>query len=150
MIRRPPRSTLFPYTTLFRSFFETWEVVAHREMRPALDDRPSGPGDLIRKRHHACRSRNGGRVELAAQEMDTNLPCIDPSQLPGEVVIVRVVVQVAREDPRAALTVDPAGFAPIRFRGSRRSKLVHGSTKECTVNAGIGVRIDDTPFTDRT
>src|SRR5256885_6350513 len=23
MIRRPPRSTLFPYTTLFRSFFET-------------------------------------------------------------------------------------------------------------------------------
>src|SRR3712207_7360336 len=24
MIRRPPRSTLFPYTTLFRSFFAGW------------------------------------------------------------------------------------------------------------------------------
>src|SRR5260370_21358169 len=24
MIRRPPRSTLFPYTTLFRSIFEKW------------------------------------------------------------------------------------------------------------------------------
>src|SRR5689334_24194450 len=24
MIRRPPRSTLFPYTTLFRSFVRTW------------------------------------------------------------------------------------------------------------------------------
>src|SRR2546426_3047320 len=24
MIRRPPRSTLFPYTTLFRSFFSTY------------------------------------------------------------------------------------------------------------------------------
>src|SRR5437867_8456071 len=24
MIRRPPRSTLFPYTTLFRSFPSTW------------------------------------------------------------------------------------------------------------------------------
>src|SRR2546426_2688608 len=24
MIRRPPRSTLFPYTTLFRSGFPTW------------------------------------------------------------------------------------------------------------------------------
>src|SRR5258708_25017242 len=24
MIRRPPRSTLFPYTTLFRSAFEAW------------------------------------------------------------------------------------------------------------------------------
>src|SRR3712207_8456944 len=26
MIRRPPRSTLFPYTTLFRSFFENIEA----------------------------------------------------------------------------------------------------------------------------
>src|SRR2546426_2531407 len=25
MIRRPPRSTLFPYTTLFRSILEEWE-----------------------------------------------------------------------------------------------------------------------------
>ena len=25
MIRRPPRSTLFPYTTLFRSFSSVWE-----------------------------------------------------------------------------------------------------------------------------
>src|SRR2546422_8295055 len=24
MIRRPPRSTLFPYTTLFRSLLQTW------------------------------------------------------------------------------------------------------------------------------
>src|SRR3712207_7798312 len=27
MIRRPPRSTLFPYTTLFRSFFDAGLVV---------------------------------------------------------------------------------------------------------------------------
>src|SRR2546422_2332547 len=27
MIRRPPRSTLFPYTTLFRSFLETFNTV---------------------------------------------------------------------------------------------------------------------------
>src|SRR2546426_5759870 len=26
MIRRPPRSTLFPYTTLFRSFFRRWII----------------------------------------------------------------------------------------------------------------------------
>src|SRR3712207_7111225 len=42
MIRRPPRSTLFPYTTLFRSDAETSSIpgghaVAHRheESRPA-------------------------------------------------------------------------------------------------------------------
>src|SRR3712207_8215928 len=41
MIRRPPRSTLFPYTTLFRSAFgetdlaDEWEVaVALREVDP--------------------------------------------------------------------------------------------------------------------
>src|SRR3989454_3511898 len=27
MIRRPPRSTLFPYTTLFRSAAKRWDVV---------------------------------------------------------------------------------------------------------------------------
>src|SRR5258708_12798448 len=27
MIRRPPRSTLFPYTTLFRSLQDTWDAV---------------------------------------------------------------------------------------------------------------------------
>src|SRR3712207_9559778 len=31
MIRRPPRSTLFPYTTLFRSFFE--EIAKYRAAR---------------------------------------------------------------------------------------------------------------------
>src|SRR2546430_3117660 len=31
MIRRPPRSTLFPYTTLFRSFFD--EVAGRCEFR---------------------------------------------------------------------------------------------------------------------
>src|SRR3712207_7171413 len=32
MIRRPPRSTLFPYTTLFRSDLDVEEVDAHRAL----------------------------------------------------------------------------------------------------------------------
>src|SRR5256885_13323954 len=32
MIRRPPRSTLFPYTTLFRSPLGRLDVVAHAEL----------------------------------------------------------------------------------------------------------------------
>src|SRR2546427_7350905 len=31
MIRRPPRSTLFPYTTLFRSLLRRLDVAAQRE-----------------------------------------------------------------------------------------------------------------------
>src|SRR2546430_4631789 len=39
MIRRPPRSTLFPYTTLFRShLFRTKEEVGQRVLRGILDD----------------------------------------------------------------------------------------------------------------
>src|SRR3712207_7162318 len=38
MIRRPPRSTLFPYTTLFRSRDPRLEVVRHLGQRP--DARP--------------------------------------------------------------------------------------------------------------
>src|SRR5438874_11684064 len=36
MIRRPPRSTLFPYTTLFRSLVEP-DVVGGDEMTPLQD-----------------------------------------------------------------------------------------------------------------
>src|SRR3712207_8379140 len=50
MIRRPPRSTLFPYTTLFRSIrarpcdlpacasLRLWEVAAHIHIRPPAVD----------------------------------------------------------------------------------------------------------------
>src|SRR3712207_7907813 len=37
MIRRPPRSTLFPYTTLFRSFFSAHEAINPAAARPFLD-----------------------------------------------------------------------------------------------------------------
>src|SRR5258705_6176028 len=39
MIRRPPRSTLFPYTTLFRSFQETRRELSLGERRKKVGDR---------------------------------------------------------------------------------------------------------------
>src|SRR2546427_8154263 len=52
MIRRPPRSTLFPYTTLFRSRGDTGlhlgEGLAAGKAKPGgmtLDDRPFGLAD---------------------------------------------------------------------------------------------------------
>src|SRR2546422_6746274 len=44
MIRRPPRSTLFPYTTLFRSQRERQRHEGRRESR-RHEARPSGPED---------------------------------------------------------------------------------------------------------
>src|SRR3712207_8975542 len=48
MIRRPPRSTLFPYTTLFRS--GQLHLVAHRE-RPALAGVLLEGHELLAPRH---------------------------------------------------------------------------------------------------
>src|SRR3712207_7354806 len=46
MIRRPPRSTLFPYTTLFRSFLGRPAAVHHP--RPGWVPRPP-PGPVLRR-----------------------------------------------------------------------------------------------------
>src|SRR5438477_6096631 len=62
MIRRPPRSTLFPYTTLFRSRAEA-TVVREFESRPPYAARD--------------RERRGGRSEEHTSELQShvNLVC---------------------------------------------------------------------------
>src|SRR2546430_12602325 len=61
MIRRPPRSTLFPYTTLFRSGDEAdGEDDALDAQRRALDGRP---------RHERVRSRLQGSLRDAQVEL---------------------------------------------------------------------------------
>src|SRR3712207_7944321 len=71
MIRRPPRSTLFPYTTLFRSaHHQHRQVVVHRAARGAavdgegdLADAPGQPGGLaVRQR------RQGHLLDLVGQD----------------------------------------------------------------------------------
>src|SRR5260221_5415034 len=55
MIRRPPRSTLFPYTTLFRSP----DLARQEDVLPSLRHRP------VRRRHHqngAIHLRRPGRA----------------------------------------------------------------------------------------
>src|SRR5258708_8482004 len=55
MIRRPPRSTLFPYTTLFRSELTGQSQRRIQELRASLEERnqqpalaPAVPGDTTR------------------------------------------------------------------------------------------------------
>src|SRR2546430_7457931 len=66
MIRRPPRSTLFPYTTLFRSVEEelgVLDVVAVMLDKPASTDAAS---DLLVRRgeeDHVALERHAGALE---------------------------------------------------------------------------------------
>src|SRR6266536_5692057 len=59
MIRRPPRSTLFPYTTLFRSA----EGAVHRRRLPAPSRRPSA--SICRSEEHTSELQS--RVDLVCR-----------------------------------------------------------------------------------
>src|SRR2546430_17691720 len=74
MIRRPPRSTLFPYTTLFRSVQVRvdGEVVAQGTFHnPRVDPRPAAPGQGLAAADHRERSEEH-TSELQSQ---SNIVC---------------------------------------------------------------------------
>src|SRR3712207_6943310 len=83
MIRRPPRSTLFPYTTLFRSFRPNRRRTGVRQAERSLLRRTPGPrGDRrpgprlplgLAGRHPAARSRRhfGDRSEEHTSELQS-------------------------------------------------------------------------------
>src|SRR5438034_3059095 len=69
MLRRPPRSTLFPYTTLFRS--QPVRLSGCRQLRGdaahVLDERPR-LGAVARVAHHADRILDHRRAALREQD----------------------------------------------------------------------------------
>src|SRR2546422_7427776 len=75
MIRRPPRSTLFPYTTLFRSP-QARELLAdaadRRVCREALRDPARGAGPL-RRAEPAARGTPKRRSEEHTSELQSRL-----------------------------------------------------------------------------
>src|SRR5256885_7594587 len=85
MIRRPPRSTLFPYTTLFRSqpdqharpgIRQRWPVPRGREAC-RRDWLASGEGPGVRHAVPGLRSQGGTRSEEHTSELQSpcNLVC---------------------------------------------------------------------------
>src|SRR3712207_6984214 len=73
MIRRPPRSTLFPYTTLFRSAGLASGVERQVEASLLPDERPYGPGlgldgDYGRRRVRALRRSEEHTSELQSRQ----------------------------------------------------------------------------------
>src|SRR5256885_12682085 len=65
MIRRPPRSTLFPYTTLFRSLYDFTQFADTGGLLPQIDQ------------GHAFAQTRGGRSEEHTSELQSpcNLVC---------------------------------------------------------------------------
>src|SRR2546430_14824900 len=70
MIRRPPRSTLFPYTTLFRSYNFGWGTGSVKLAGPAVAASDLGPIDavLLTHDHHDDNLDPGGRKLLPSAD----------------------------------------------------------------------------------
>src|SRR5258708_10997325 len=83
MIRRPPRSTLFPYTTLFRSrrsllWIRRLRSVFELRLRPVLRQRPRRRADSARHRNHNAtrpsRERKGLHVRSEEHTSELQSP----------------------------------------------------------------------------
>src|SRR3712207_2980242 len=99
MIRRPPRSTLFPYTTLFRSprtaaaiSFAVLNLSPSTSIRERSHPRPRAIHVLPRRRRYGSRMAsvptNGIQVERLAREFKGGVRAVDGIDLevrPGEV-----------------------------------------------------------------
>src|SRR3712207_8164777 len=99
MIRRPPRSTLFPYTTLFRSPGSRLRIrTAGRERRSAADRVPHGaPG---RGRVHPA--DDDGRSEEHTSELQSR-----------QYLVCRLLLEKKKNSNNSALHCTICIFIPI-------------------------------------
>src|SRR3989454_7925347 len=108
MIRRPPRSTLFPYTTLFRS-----QLRVPRE-RPALLERRAHDGGLHRPVGGArARAGRHGRARAPPPAARSAARALAPSPGVGDAV----------GGDREALRVALPSRSRARQRAARRSRV---------------------------
>src|SRR2546422_8218934 len=98
MIRRPPRSTLFPYTTLFRSAFH-----------PAR--RPGEPGGRARPSHRADDGRRRGHGAPGADPVPGGPASLHPRRHDGERQGLKRWARAAVALAVAAAPAGPAGEA---------------------------------------
>src|SRR3712207_9295360 len=86
MIRRPPRSTLFPYTTLFRSLDGRARA---RQNRDAVPRALPAPDRVVARVPHGCgRECVIGALELLKAD-DVGLRFVEPPQQTCEALVDR-------------------------------------------------------------
>src|SRR2546427_5422058 len=94
MIRRPPRSTLFPYTTLFRSVHVERRAVDERRERRVHDERVIQreeprvrvPEDLD---HHGDLDRKSTRLNSSHSQISYAVFCLKKKNSEGRPYLIR-------------------------------------------------------------
>src|SRR2546427_2822854 len=83
MIRRPPRSTLFPYTTLFRSRDNARPRAGAAAAAPAAEGRAGGrcggqrDGSTVREARRAGRDRKSTRLNSSHSQISYAVFCLE-------------------------------------------------------------------------
>src|SRR2546430_6473177 len=95
MIRRPPRSTLFPYTTLFRSLTKL-HVHCASALRCVLFPGPVPVADAIQR----TRDRKSTRLNSSHSQISYAVFCLKKKKgNPHSHHVARTVVQLAQHPP---------------------------------------------------
>src|SRR5258708_28413282 len=114
MIRRPPRSTLFPYTTLFRSPAQTLDRRALHRMAQSLPTARQGLGEPQQKSARVLAPRINPPHAQKTLQSGLN----SPDRLSGSVAPVKILTQFpARTFPSY---LAPALDAPTFLSFARR------------------------------
>src|SRR2546425_10587089 len=120
MIRRPPRSTLFPYTTLFRSLRRRQSATAARSAGtaiPTATDRT--PGSFARPSHGTPRPYSGGLPRSRPEPLPAPAtPRAPPSPLPRGLAVTRR----ARRSPHRLRSREEVHPEPLEHRAGRRER----------------------------
>src|SRR2546430_13357818 len=107
MIRRPPRSTLFPYTTLFRSRAITSDAQGGVVAAPTLPER-----DDFYEIGYVHRFPLGVVTKLSAYHKRSS-PGIDDNTIPGSAIVTSVnIEQVRITGIEGVVEIRPSGPVP--------------------------------------
>src|SRR3712207_7734092 len=100
MIRRPPRSTLFPYTTLFRSAHGRADAADRRaphaarprapELQPGRQPHPAAVGNADRRAAVVADDRVGARSEEHTSELQSR-----------QYLVCRLLLEKKKKKPRS-------------------------------------------------
>src|SRR5260370_35979721 len=122
MIRRPPRSTLFPYTTLFRSQFDRL-LHASPELAQAVHGLATQRGAVLPGEAAEDRRKTAAWVHAATAGLDTTLTAPTNSE----------VREAAARHAGAPLAI----WVGIRLDGIPESLVIGSSLLQATMSASL-------------
>src|SRR2546430_6125132 len=92
MIRRPPRSTLFPYTTLFRSLLESWRNSPVETVRTREEEMQPQYRDPCPRRRCEPRDRKSTRLNSSHSQISYAVFCLKKKKKKNEFKLLYKVI----------------------------------------------------------